>query len=103
MQVALADVLWDAANTYLSPDGKCPGLTEGYTCPTIGAAMGNSFGPTDEVKNWLCALGCATNSKTLFHKNPYTFTEKTQGIRYMWLLLAMHVAEDEKVMVEVAQ
>jgi hypothetical protein len=89
----LADVLWEAANVYLSHDGKCSGNTEGYSCPAIGGAMGGWL--PEDIKEWLRSLGCDPHGFTLFSRRAFAHTKHTQGLRYIWLLLAMHVAEDE--------
>lgn len=98
-KVKLADVLWDAANECLW-DGAGPyppARQDEYSCNAVNsAAMG--------ADKFLDSLGC-----------PWVFaacpawewtkgaTSKTrQGVRYMWLLLAMHVAEDEGIEIEVS-
>lgn len=103
--VALADVLWTAANEQLSDgDGSWGGHLD-FTCCAIGAALG-----MDYITEWqsvkqhravrfLAELGCPTGSLNAF--NEFSLGEIRQGVRYMWLLLAMHVAEDEGIMLEV--
>jgi hypothetical protein len=46
---------------------------------------------------FLESLGCKTMSDKCFSFIPEG--EQRQGVRYMWLLLAMHVAEDEGITV----
>lgn len=105
-KVKLANVLWEAANTWLHPSesfgwareigGRCS-----YSCHAIQAAV-DGEPPNDNhsipgpVADFLETLGCngsAAAGKTLNHN---------QSTRYMWLLLAMHVAEDEGIEIEVA-
>jgi hypothetical protein len=98
----LADVLWEAANINLLPDGHDDGNQQHqwYSCCAIECAANPekrvSFALLPpRVDEWLRSLGCPTKSSTAFldYKDP----EKRQGVRYMWLLLAMHVAEDEGI------
>jgi hypothetical protein len=109
----LADVLWEAANEHLAHD-----IGEGYeyTCEAIASAAkcawttASDYG--SEVETWedfvrshramhfVRALGCDTGRGSQF--NDFEWGEARQGVRYMWLLLAMHVAEDEGIEIEVA-
>jgi hypothetical protein len=102
MKRKLADVLWEAANVFLAhdPANKASG-TECYSCPAVGMATGCIF-LSDEVRAFLTALGCDTYSAELLHRE-WAHTKASQGVRYMWLLLAMHVAEDENIEIEVNQ
>lgn len=116
-KVALADVLWDAANTRLW-DGvedfyraadvvplDSPGVRHhAYSCDAVAAEVlcaipsipyGSSI-----VRTFLCGCGCQVYSTGAFSDEPEG--ERRQGVRYMWLLLAMHVAEDEGIEIEVA-
>lgn len=92
----LADVLWKAANEYLQAgpfgvgDGKEP-----YSCPAVTRACKSTRMP-DHVRAFLESLGCSTCRDDLLNR-AWKFTEQSQGVRYMWLLLAMHVAEDEGI------
>lgn len=90
-KVKLADVLWDAANKHLSPDS-------GYSCFAVWDAIGDWM-DTDEVHDFLMELGCRTGTVM----NEFPVGPLRQGVRYMWLLLAMHVAEDENIEIEVNQ
>jgi hypothetical protein len=102
-KVPLADVLWKAANEHLAHDAESDdGDRYGYSCAAIATALGDSA-IRGEPRDFICSLGCEPASFTLFSKYAFRFTARTQGLRYLWLLLAMHVAEDEKLMVEVAQ
>lgn len=85
----LADLLWDAANNHLAID--C-----GYSCFAVDCAAqkaGLRSGPKTEYDNFLKQIGCETGTVMSWFKKG---TER-QGVRYMWLLLAMHVAEDEGI------
>lgn len=106
MKVALADVLWSAANvrlwdgtgTYWDYPDEC-----GYTCDCIAVAMGleGYCDLPEQINEWLRSLGCRSSVESYTFKQ--RFGDKRQGVRYMWLLLAMHVAEDEKIMIEVTK
>jgi len=88
----LADVLWEAANVHLCAVGNTSGDKECYSCAAVSKEF-NYLMPMD-VRLFLESLGCATHSDSLLHK-PWKPTPESQGVRYMWLLLAMHVAESE--------
>jgi hypothetical protein len=87
----LADVLWEAANLYLHHAG-------GYSCFALDRACksaGAEAGVNSPADKFLKELGCETG--TVMKSFPEG--EVRQGIRYMWLLLAMHVAENEGITV----
>jgi hypothetical protein len=85
----------------------CGGLARlEFSCNAIGKALGmakrgKGFSLPPDVQQILEELGCdhweANQFKDVADEGP-----ERQGVRYMWLLLAMHVAEDENIMVEVA-
>lgn len=91
MKRALADVLWEAAN-WLLP-------VETYSCHATASA---EFGHHWRERCWdrspaqafLRDLGCTTHNAGF--KDFYD-EEEVLGVRYMWLLLAMHVAESERI------
>ena len=99
----LADVLWDAANAHLLPTapaiGDQPWLS--YSCNAVAEAAGDSnYEAQAAAEAFLEELGVYPC------RDDYTFGtrspgRKRQGVRYMWLLLAMHVAEDEGIEIEV--
>lgn len=91
----LADVLWDAANNWLQPDGENSPWHEGYSCAAVQHACGGGL-RADRARAFLRELGCNTDSYTLLHA-PWAFSARSQSVRYIWLLLAMHVAEDEGI------
>jgi hypothetical protein len=101
----LADVLWEAANKWLAADShdreppyefSCAAVTAVFQMPVYKCLSRASA----EVDAFLTALGCDCDSWQMFKGVPVG--KERQGVRYMWLLLAMHVAEDEGIMVEVA-
>jgi hypothetical protein len=110
-KVKLADVLWDAANKHLT-DGEDEDGCD-YTCEAIAYAAKHGWASpdTDEHATWfdfianhaamhfVRELGCDTGRAGQF--NDFRYGEERQGVRYMWLLLAMHVAEDERIEIEV--
>ena len=93
----LADVLWQAANRHISVDGTAH-YPEEYSCH---AAMCSEFGRNWRAMNYadsvvvkfLSTLGCDPNSAGFNN----SYGRGIQSMRYMWLLLAMHVAESEGI------
>jgi hypothetical protein len=110
MKVALADVPWTAANKWLHPtctrawgfetDGRPAWSCHDIQAALTGRAPKYSFDTSQVGRAWdfVRALGCDCGP----HRWPQR-DEGLQGVRYMWLLLAMHVAEDEGIMVEVSK
>lgn len=103
-KVALADVLWEAANEHLSLDGWYRYGKSLWSCNAVAkAATGDPDAACRQlpkaVAAFLRSLGCRVGFEN------YTFGQRNesarQGARYMWLLLAMHVAEDEGIEIEV--
>jgi hypothetical protein len=94
----LADVLWEAANKYLSPTEAEPRGTTEFTCIAANRAADPSH-MSRFAGDWLVALSGHRASVTAFQL--IENDEERQGVRYMWLLLAMHVAEDEGIEIEV--
>jgi hypothetical protein len=103
-KVALADVLWTAANKWLltrnSHDGEPP---LEYSCNAAQVAEAGRYKhhmflnrEGSFAVKFLEELGCNTGCATVFSGQ-----HDVQGVRYMWLLLAMHVAEDEGIQIEV--
>jgi len=103
----LADVLWEAANWHLSDDGTSRHAKwDNYSCFAVAIALGLSYGavthgPTvnseDAAFNFLYELGCTFDCAKVWDGLNSQPEEYIQGVRYMWLLLAMHVAEDEGI------
>ena len=93
----LADVLWRAANERLW-DGRGDYSHREYvwrfSCDAVGCD-GVTLMERRSAFNLLQELGCCTGSLDLFSE--FADGKKRQGVRYMWLLLAMHVAEDEGI------
>lgn len=100
-KVKLADVLWEAANKHLwDGDKKSPGDEEScFAVKTAELPPGQWIGgPNTSAMEYLTSLGCD------YHGRPFDGFKhgaERQGVRYMWLLLAMHVAEDEGIEIEV--
>lgn len=99
MKRALADVLWEAANQHLTED---LGRLETYSCNAAMKAdgsfrldaAGNLLGRENSAAcAFLAQLGCDTHVAGF---KDFREVER-QGIRYMWLLLAACVAEDEGI------
>lgn len=100
---ALADVLWEAANLRLW-DGRseyhaAPLGRWRFSCDAATARDDLAPETRVVVKKFLARLGCDTEGLYLFTEFPEG--RARQGARYLWLLLAMHVAEDEGIEIEV--
>ena len=100
----LADVLWEAANVHLRPcEGYYDSALSKFSCDAVRSETNH-----DTVK-WVCAwmsrcMGFPKDAYDTFDLfDDFEEGNERQGVRYMWLLLAMHVAEDEGIMVEVAK
>lgn len=103
----LADVLWEAANEHLASGAADDGCI--YTCEAIAMAARHPWAAdcSDDPAIWLDfiehhpsmhfvrELGCDPKHGGRFIQ--FHCEEQRQGVRYMWLLLAMHVAEDEGI------
>jgi hypothetical protein len=101
---ALADVLWEAANVYLSPTGKqIHGAP--YSCWAIWMAQNgtrrlpNEFGLHTSgggaAWEFIRSMNGGESLACSYMTEGSTSPRDVQSVRYMWLLLAMHVAEDE--------
>lgn len=91
----VADILWTAANQYLwtgepRPDGVYEGWE--YSCNAVIDAIADS-NTAYYVREFLRSCGCSAGSTTLLLD--FDAGKERQGVRYMWLLFAMHLAEDE--------
>jgi hypothetical protein len=93
----MADVFWDAANKHLATEPiEDPDLdrVHKWACWAVDAAMEEKRNTGENSNNKAYRLFKELGMKSRFgfdnerHNDP-------QGVRYMWLLLAMHVAEDE--------
>lgn len=90
--VPLADILRLAANLL---DHRA-----GFSCVAVDVACGDfcvASGPFCEVDRFLRDLGCETGTVMSWFK----VGPERQGVRFLWLLLAMHAAADEGLTVEV--
>lgn len=87
----LADVLWTAANERLVYDEfSCIAAKIAY----FNAVNGDYSATWDDPAcQFLYSLGCDP------HQTYFEDSADPRGDRYMWLLLAMHVAEDEGITV----
>jgi hypothetical protein len=98
-KVALADVLWTGANEHLWTGGDegCGPIRYSESCWAVIDALPD-YSDDTPVYEFLTDLGCDCGWVQFrdFHAGPIR-----QGVRYMWLLLAMHVAEDEGIQIEV--
>lgn len=88
--VPLADVLWTAANKHLGA------VETKYSCFAVWDACDDNA--AEEIAtNFLRSLGVETGTVMEW----FPIGPVRQGVRYMWLLLAMHVAADEGLTVEI--
>jgi hypothetical protein len=87
----LADVLWNAANTRLwDGNGNAGEDLKEHSC--LAVMYETPANAWVRVEDWLHSLGAPAHGKaTLDCQHGRT----RQGARYLFLLLAMHVAEDE--------
>jgi hypothetical protein len=97
-KVKLADVLWRAANMNLSDSNEDGSTSFEYSCWAVSEAALQSRCSDYAAIRFLESLGCNTSMVHGFGATP---GGERQGVRYMWLLLAMHVAEDEGIEIEV--
>jgi hypothetical protein len=82
----LADVLWDAANRWLAPHDGAHGKKVWHSCNAFIWASNHTVTP-----EFLHELGAPSSA------GDFPRGVDTQGCRYMFLLFAMHVAEDEGI------
>lgn len=98
----LADVLWEAANKYLTPtfdlgvEGSDP-----FSCNAFGmaAASGKGCNLPISAHEFLRSLGCTGSAIQIATISGLPNGRRLQGVRYMWLLLAAKVAEEEGITV----
>jgi hypothetical protein len=93
----LADLLWERANELLW-NGSCAyGFGERgwrFTCDAVGTRL--DYKAKQAAFSLLHSCGLPTNASDRYDLfGDFDYGEERQGVRYMWLLLAMHVAEDE--------
>lgn len=105
-KVKLADVLWDAANGRLwDGAGDYDAAPYGYWRFSCDAVLTSQAPELQRAASQLledCGLPAdARNRFDMF--DSFEWGEQRQGVRYMWLLLAMHCAEDEGIEIEVAE
>jgi hypothetical protein len=103
-KVALAEVLWRAANTFLLPDNEFEIGMDWYSCNAVAFALKRSNYvdiKRHPVMQFLTALGCKPDSGLAFERQGLKWGRECQSARYIWLLLAMKVAEDEQIYIEV--
>ena len=100
----MADVLWEAANKHL-----CHAYANSFCKWSCNAAL-KAENPllisehrisdrkrrASATDKFLKSLGCQTGGHVGKFLN-YPEGPERQGVRYLWLMLAMHVAKDEKV------
>lgn len=93
----MADVLWEAANKFLSPDYESYGeKTDPFSCNAVKLALQNRDMSWNDASEFISQCGCNGSAEALSYVCGFENGDKRlQGVRYMWLLLAMHVAEDE--------
>jgi hypothetical protein len=101
-KVALADVLWEAANEHLDSGDDDENFNSRFTCDAVRHASG-SYNNMNLVLPILYGFGLPSDADARYDLfEHFEKGEQRQGVRYMWLLLAMHVAQDERIQIEVA-
>jgi hypothetical protein len=103
----VADILWEAANEHLRSENE-DAPEEGwlgclFSCDAVsssaragGGDQADHWRGGDAVLAWLETIGLPEGHVHMHHLfDDFERGEVRQGVRYMWLLLAMHVAEDE--------
>ena len=100
----MADVLWKAANVHLT-HGDANSFCK-WSCnaalkaenPRLITDYGidNYKRKASATDKFLTSLGCQSGGHVGKFRN-YPEGAARQGVRYLWLMLAMHVAKDEKV------
>lgn len=101
----LADVLWEAANLHLREvydghDRNHNYKRDAFSCNAVGLSLGKGrhYVFNIGVSTFLESLGCNGSPRQIASISQMTNgMPELQGVRYMWLLLAMHVAEDEGI------
>lgn len=92
----LADVLWEAANVHLRTGAEAGGFSA-YTCDAVHHAGGGNRNDGKAVR-FLTSIGLPRGADDLYDLfSAFEYGEERQGVRYMWLLLAAKVAEDEGI------
>jgi hypothetical protein len=94
----LADVLWDAANRRLAATYDLSlRRVDVFSCNAVGIALEDGWGCclTEDVREFLQSLGCSGSAVEIERISGLPCGPSLQGVRYMWLLLAACVAEDE--------
>lgn len=99
----LSDLLWKAANEHLWDGKGAPPLSyrEAFSCcavfdaandalPDGAARYGDDWWP---ARDFLADLGCPTASLSAF--SDFANGPERQGARYLWLIFAAMIAEEE--------
>jgi hypothetical protein len=110
----MADVLWLAANEHLNvicTEDGFPQRVHKWSCWSVDSALGVMPG-VSEFPNEIYVKSEAIHKAIAAHQFLLTLGLKSrpnenpicdlpareqQGVRYLWLLIAMHVAEDEGI------
>jgi hypothetical protein len=108
-KVALADVLWDAANEHLDTPVTDPATPCRWSCNAVLSVEFGTVFLAAYMNDTTLALRTESQALRLLQTlgvdpnvaHHFGAGEDAQGVRYMWLLLAMHVAEDEGIEIEV--
>jgi hypothetical protein len=94
----LADVLWKAANYWLEEEiaSCCAAYAAEHGEPWYHIQSSwDSAAKKSAAVQFLKQLGCPVGGRKTFAS--FEAGEQRQGVRHTWLLLAMHVAEDEGI------
>ena len=97
----ISDILWEAANEYLSEVGSIHlrsggyGWKNKYSCLAVYDACEEFSVSPYETMNFLEELG--VNTDGFYEFNEFDAGEERQGARYLWLMFAYQVALSEGV------
>jgi hypothetical protein len=99
MSERIADTLRRAADLYLSElecdYGDVDGRKYAFSCDAVLAACGHkNCAELQEARAFMAELGCKTGSFVEFDE--FSCGEERQGARYLWLMFAASVADDEE-------
>jgi hypothetical protein len=92
MAELISDILWRAANEYLSTTGNIVGNLSPYSCDAIDDAVGWSHSRSKGTLSFVRSLGVNTRSSEQFLE--FKQGVERQGARYAWLMFASMYAKE---------
>lgn len=88
IDTAINEHLWDGSN-------KDNGEKYEYSCPAISRACFYKESKVYKARALILSLGCTPNGRHLFDE--FTFGEKRQYARALWLTWAAVIAREEEI------